>query len=141
MIRKADAAARRQALWIGAIGVVVATLLIVNRGVFTEWLTADHRDFPRRLTLSLAVLAVLYVIPLLVCAIYIWTLGARAVRTREFPPRRMRVIRNTRVVVGRTAVARGRFAQALALALIGGAVILSYVLWRLVSVFAGRGAP
>jgi uncharacterized membrane protein YqjE len=141
MIRRADPTARRQALWILAIGVMIGALLIVNRVVLIEWLASDHREFPRRLTLVLAGVAVLYVVPLVACAIYIWTLGTRAVRTREFPPKRMRVLRDTRVVVGRAAIARGRVAQALALALAGAALVLALSLWRLASVFAGRAMP
>ena len=52
--------------------------------------------------------AVVLSAPLVAFAVYLWSLGAKVLRARQFPPPGYRVIRDTPVIGGQAAVLRGR---------------------------------
>lgn len=62
-----------------------------------------------------AVTAFLSVMPL---GIYLWSLGLRIARSRQFPPPGMKVIRDTPLTIGGPAMLRGKLLVFLALLLI-----------------------
>ena len=74
--------------------------------------------------------------PLIALAIYLWSLGAKLL-PEEFPPPGYRVICDTRIVAGQSAVMRGRGLKVLALGLDGISALLWLLLWRLVRTLSG----
>jgi len=76
------------------------------------------------------VLPALLLAPLLALAVYLWALGGRVVRAREFPPPGLRVIRDTPIVTGERAVSRGRLFKVLALGCGIASAVLAVLLWR-----------
>ena len=66
-IRRADPAARRQAVWLLIIGTLVGGLLILAferyRRPLREWMGSDPRDAAHRIKLALVLLAVLLSTP------------------------------------------------------------------------------
>src|SRR5574341_1091413 len=120
-IRKADPAARRQALLFVILGALVGSLLIVGferySMPFRDWLLSEPGDLSHRLRLGFFLAAAFLSAPLLVFAVYLWLLGVKALRAREFPPPGYRVIRDTPVIGGHAAVLRGRGLKIVALCL------------------------
>lgn len=78
------------------------------------WLTEQPDTVAPRARLLLAVGAGLAVAPLILLAAYFWSLGRRTLGAGRFPPPSMKVLRDTAVLVGPAAEARGRLLQALA---------------------------
>ena len=62
---------------------------------------------------------------------YLWSLGAKVLRARQFPPPGYRVIRDTPVIGGQAAVLRGRGLKVLAVCLALASALLWLLLWRL----------
>lgn len=136
-VRRADPAVRRQVVLVLVVGTCVGALLIVAferyRIPLSDWVLADPAVSARRLRLVFLGLAGLLLAPLLAFAAYVWSLGGRVVRAREFPPPGFRVVRDTPVVTGERAVSRGRLLKVLALACGVAAAALGLLLWRLES--------
>jgi len=143
-IEPADPAARRQALMlliVGVCGGAVALLLFRHYlPTLQQWLAGGPHDFSRRVRLIVFLMIALTSGPLLAFAAYLWWFGARVVRGAQFPPPGSRVIRETPVLRGRSAVARGRGFEVLAVVLSVAAVVLAYFLWWL-GTSAAKGAP
>lgn len=134
-VRRADPAARRQALlWI-LLGALIGSSLIVAFGRYEtavqEWLVAEPAEVPQRLRLTLVVGGAAVVLPLLAVSVYAWLAGTRMIRTGQFPPPDLAVVRDTPVAEGRGAAVRGRGLQALAVLLVVAAAALCLLLWRL----------
>ena len=140
-VRRADPTARRAAAPVLVFGTCVGALLIA---AFTrycislgEWVLADRAQ---RVELVFVILTELVSVPLLGLAVYLWSLGARVVRVREFPPPGLRVIRDTAIVTGERAVFRGRLLKVLAIACGTASVVLAGLLWRLELLLSRHGA-
>ena len=117
-VRRADRAARRLAVVLVIVGVLAATLLIVGFERYgtplRDWLLSGPGELGYRVRLlSAAVLSA----PLVAFAVYLWSLGAKVLRARQFPPPGYRVIRETPVIGGQAAVLRGRGLKVLAVCL------------------------
>ena len=114
----ADPAARRRAVIILLVCAAVGSLLIVGfgryRDAMVEWVVADPSDARRRVSLVFLVSAGLFAAPLLVFAGYLWSFGAKVMRTESFPPPGHRVVRDTPSLAGAEAIQRGRGAPAVA---------------------------
>ena len=127
-VRKADPAARRQALLVIVSAAAIGGLLIAGfepiRELFREWLSSEPADAARRAKLALYVAAFILCVPLAAFAIYLWWLGARVLRAQQFPPPGFRVIRDTPVLGGSGATARGHVMQILAVCLGASAALL-----------------
>ncbi len=95
-----------------------------------EWFQSDPKELKQRLALLLY-LQMSFAIPLLLFAIYLWSLGSRIVRAREFPPPGIPVVRDTPIKSGSAAVRRGRLYQVLAVSLATASVLWCLVIWRL----------
>src|SRR4030095_16605742 len=110
-VRRADPAARRQAVLLVVFGTVVGALLILGlehyRTPLRDWLLGEPGERARRVKLALSLTATLLSTPLVAFAAYLWSLGARVARAGGFPPPGYRVIRDTSVIVGPAAVLQG----------------------------------
>lgn len=136
-IRKADFTVRRYAVLALLLGTCVGALLILCFERYhielRDWILSEPEASAQRAKLVLLGVAALLLAPLLGFAAYVWSVGSRAVRSREFPPAGVRVIRDTTVIRGESAVSRGRLLEALALGCGIAAVALALLLWRLAS--------
>jgi hypothetical protein len=127
-VRRADPAARRQAVRFVILGALVGTVLIVGferyRTPVHDWLLSKPEELAHRVKLVFLLSAVVLSAPLLAFAVYLWSLGANVLRARQFPPPGYRVMRDTPVIGGRAAVSRGRAFKLLALCLGIASVLL-----------------
>jgi hypothetical protein len=143
-VRRADPSARRRAVLFVAVAIVVGTLLIVAleryRGPLRHWLLAEPATSAERISLMLLLVAALLLTPLLGFAAYLWSLGGRILRAKEFPPPGLHVIRDTRVITGEAAVSRGRHLRMLAVGCGVASIALGFLLWRLASMFNDHAA-
>jgi len=131
-VRRTDPAARRQAAWIVVAGTCAGALLIAAferyRAPLSDWVLADPGP---RARLVFAFLALLALAPMIALAGYLWLLGASVVRAREYPPPRMRVVRDTVILTGERAASRGRLLKAFALGCVAVGAVLGVLLFRL----------
>jgi hypothetical protein len=143
-VRRADPAVRRQAVLILVVGACVGALLIMAferyRISLSDWVLADPKASMERARSVVLLLAVLLLAPLLALAAYLWSLGGRVVRAREFPPPGFRVIRDTLVITGDRAISRGRLLKVLAVSSGIASAVLGLLLWQLASVLSGHAA-
>jgi len=143
-IRKTDPNARRKVVLILVVGTCAGALLIAAferyRIPLSDWVLADPGASAQRARSVLILLAVLLLAPLLAFAAYLWSLGERVVRAREFPPPGLRVIRDTPVITGESAVSRGRLLKVLALGCGIAAAALGLLLWRFQSLLSDHAA-
>jgi len=142
-IQRADRAARRRAGWLVAVGALVGLLAILGaehlQGPLRDWLLARPDLFARRIGWLAFVLGALAVLPLLAAAALIWRIAGRAVRAQRFPPPGQGVVRDTTVLHGPPAVARGRLLRILALAVCVAAAAMAFAFWRLASIAGPAG--
>jgi len=140
-VRRADPAARRTLALVLVIGTGVGALLIAAftryRIPLSDWVLADRAQ---RIELVFVILTALGSLPLLGLAVYLWSLGGKVVRAREFPPPGLRVVRDTAIVTGERAVLRGRLLKVLAIVCGTASVVLAGLLWRLELLLNRHGA-
>ncbi|MBZ5553643.1 MAG: hypothetical protein LAO21_13045 [Acidobacteriia bacterium] len=136
-VRKADPALRRRVVLILVVGVCVEALLIVGLRQYhdplRDWILSEPATSAERVKLVFLLLASFIIAPLLALAVYLWLLGGRILRAREFPAPGVRLIRDTPVITGERAVFRGRLLKGLALACGVASVVLGVLVWRLAS--------
>ncbi|HEY7655830.1 MAG TPA: hypothetical protein VH881_03110 [Burkholderiales bacterium] len=134
-VAKADPAARRRAVLAIIFGATVGGLLIAGFDHFGEpfraWLTSDPAATAGRARLAIYLSALVLSAPVIAFAVYLWLLGKRVLRAQQFPPPGFRVIRDTPVMDGPTAVVRGQVIQTLALCLGLAAALLWLFFWWL----------
>src|SRR5215468_8517262 len=134
-VRRAEPTARWMAALILVAGTCIGALLLVAftryRVALSDWVLADPGSSAQRVKLVLLLPAALLLAPLLALAVYLWALGGRVVRAREFPPPGLRVIRDTPIVTGERAVLRGRLLKVLALGCGIACAVLAVLPWRL----------
>jgi hypothetical protein len=122
------------------VAVLVGGLVIVlwerYRIPLRDWILAEPEELAERLGMIIALLAIVSVAPLIGFAGYLWSLGARTLRAREFPPPGLRVIRDTRIITGDGAASRGRQLKLLAGGFLVAALVLGFLLWRLAALFS-----
>lgn len=137
-LRKADPEARRRAvltiLIATAVGVLVIFAFEQNRQVLEDWLLADPETAKQRAGWLLLLLAALLQLPTIGFAIYLWSIAGKILRAREYPPPGLAVIRDTPVVTGTAAEARGRQLRLLATGLVIAGLVFSLLLWRLAAI-------
>ena len=143
-VRRADAAARRTAALVLLAGTCVGALLLVAftryRIPLSDWVLADPGSSELRVKLVFLILPALLLAPMLALAVYLWALGGRAVRAREFPPPGLRVIRDTPIAKGERAVSRGRLLKVLALGCCIACAVVAALLWRFAQLLSSRAA-
>lgn len=143
-IRRADPVARRQLVVVLVVGTFVGALLILGFERYhiplRDWILSEPGASAQRVKLVFLALAAVLIAPLLGVAAYLWALGARILRAREFPPPGLRVIRDSAVITGERAISRGRLLKMLALGCAIASVALGLLLWRLASSLSGHAA-
>ena len=122
----------------GLAGVVMLMLLQAAQPAVVNWVLSDPESTRTRAQLVIVVLAALVLAPVVGMAIYMWRLGAAILREDRFPPERSKLIRDVRVVRGDAARARGRVLRTSAGVLLGLAVLVAVVLWRLATLSPQR---
>ena len=139
-VQRADPVARRRTVLIVLAGMLIGGLVISSfehyRPRLERWLVSEPELLPERMATVTAALAFVTVVPLLMFAIRLWTAAAKARRYQRYPPEGERVVRDTPVLRGGAAVARGRTLQGLAIALVVFAIGFALALWRLASAIA-----
>lgn len=132
-IQKADPQARRRAAVVIAVGMAIAAFLVLvlkdYRSVLLEWLVSRPELWPVRIKIVAIVLAVLSVVPLYGISVYLWRFGGVVTEARRFPPPGSAVVRDTRILMGRDALRRGRTSRAMAVLLAVAATALAIALW------------
>jgi hypothetical protein len=118
------------------VGAVLIAAFERYRIPLRDWLLADPDASAQRAQLVMLIFAVLLLAPLLAFAAWLWSLGERVVRAREFPPPGLRLIRDTAVVNGEKAISRGRLLKALAIGFAFAALVLAVLLWRVTWAYA-----
>lgn len=135
-IQRADQSAKRRAVFVAILGSLIGTsaLFALERSwpSIERWLRSDPAQLSQRLAILTGFLALVTVVPLLACAIYLWARGARIRRHQRFPLEDERLLRDTGIVHGEAAAIRGRLLQSFAIALAMLALGLALALWRLV---------
>jgi hypothetical protein len=130
-VQRADPAARQQTVRLVTLSALVGTVLIIGferyRTPLRDWLVSEPEAMAHRVNLVFLLSAAVLSAPPLAFAIYLWSLGAKVLRARQFPPPGYRVIRDTPVIGGQAAVSRGRGFKVLALCL----GVASALLWLL----------
>ena len=138
-VRKADSLARHSAFWLIVAAAAFGALVLA--GVFgkgnepPEWLV-ERLSQPGSAQGTLLAAAVIAMVPVLVMACYLFLAGSRTVRSGRYPPPGLAVWRDTRAIEGRPAIRRGRMLVAIAVALIGLALLVPVLMWQLVRVMA-----
>jgi hypothetical protein len=93
-----------------------------------EWVAEDPAS---RVPLTLTALGVLFVLPLIGFARYMWRMGADVRVESRFPPSGYRVIGKQPPVTGDAAATYARLARMMAVFLVIMAFVLVFQLWRL----------
>jgi len=142
-IQRADPGARRRAALILVVAAAAGAILLVLLDHWhphaARWL--DKGPAARsRAAAVLAALVVLLVSPLLVFGVYLCWLGRRIVRAGRFPLPSTRVYRDTAVLSGRAAEARGRLIQSLGVVLAALALAAAGLFWRFAPRLLGLAA-
>jgi hypothetical protein len=134
-VLRADSAARKRVVLLIILGAFTGTVLIIGfehyRTPLRNWLLSEPGELAHRVRLLFLLSSALLSAPLLAFAVYLWFIGAKVQRARQFPPPGFRVIRDTPVTGGEAAVARGRGFKVLALCLAMVSALLWLLLWRL----------
>jgi hypothetical protein len=140
-VRRADPTARRQAGLVLAVGALVGALVIAGferyRIPLRDWM-AEPGASAQRVQWVFVALAACLVAPLLAFSAYVWSLGARVRRAREFPPPSLRVIRDTPLITGERAISRARLLQVIALGCGVASLALGLLLCRLAWLLGSR---
>ena len=140
-IRRADPALRRNVVLALVCAAVAGSLLLAAferyDAALRGWLLSEPGEFAQRVELVFVILAVALCAPLLVLAACLWSFGGKIVRAGAYPPPGMRVVRDTPVVTGARAAARGRWFKVFALGCGIAAAALGWLLWRLTSLLSG----
>ena len=133
-VRRADATLPSQVLFYLILGTCVGALLIIGleryRIPLRDWMMQEPAQ---RLKHFFLLLAAILTGPLIAVAVYVWTLGKKIIRVREFPPPGLRVLRDTPIIMGEKAIARGRLLQVLAVICATASVPSNLLLWGLAS--------
>ena len=134
-VQRADPGARRQALILVGAAALVGTLLLLGFERYGEslrdWVLSDPEQSRRRLRLLFILFAAGASAPLLAFGGYLWVLGHKIVRAKQFPPPGQRVVRDTEVVEGEAAMARGRALKVFAVVLCAFCIMFWMLLWRI----------
>ena len=142
-ILKADPAARRRAILLAAVLVVAGAVLAGFLQSFNDRLGVLAESDPQRALergsdLLLALTAA-FMVMTLALAIWLYRLGRNIERSGRFPPAGARVVRDTPVMSGPKAVAKGRLTRWLAIGLGVVSVGVSALLVAIVRLVYGAG--
>ena len=134
-IHRADPGARRSAILVLLACTLGGAALLSALPAIERWLTTGASNPKQDLAIALVLIALLVSLPLLVFAVRVWLRGARVRRQLCFPLDGDRVIQDTPVLRGRSALVRARILQGLAIALAASAFYFSVAMWRFANLF------
>ena len=121
LIQPAEPEARRKALWVVALASIFGSSAILAfeylRNDFTNWLDGNIGALAQN-PVAGALVAVVFVFPVVLIGLYLLRIGYRMIRFQRFPPPNYAVIRDTRVLTGLQAIRRGRIIRMLGIALL-----------------------
>jgi hypothetical protein len=141
-IQKAAVGARRTALWLTAVALVLGAVLVLAfdaaREEIQAWI-AQRLDDSGEVEGTLLALSILAILPLVAAGIYLFQLGGRSVRARRFPPPGLAVVHDTWVLEGHEGQRRGRLLQVLAGILIAVALLIPFAVWRVTQSLSAVG--
>lgn len=144
-IRRADPAARRRAARLLAVVAIAGAVLLAAaeryRIPLRDWVLADPPAAADRAAIVIAGAAVVLLLPLAALAAWLWSAGGAVLRAGTFPPPGTRVLRDTPVVVGAAATARGRTLRVLAVVCLAAAAAIAIMFWRLAATLGERLPP
>lgn len=133
-IQPADPAARRLGQVLVALGIVLGGAVVyaftAGSDAVSGWLVARLGSEATR-GRTLGGIAVALAAPLVLLAAWLHWQGGRVLAARRYPPPGSRVMRDTPILEGREALARGQLMRVIAAMLAGGALLVSVMLWRL----------
>ena len=136
-IQKTNPVARRNAIIIVTVSAIAGFFLILviqsYRSELHQWLLSDPGKPVHRLKILIILVAAFGAIPLFSFSVYLWILGCKVSSFQRFPLPGQRVIRDTPILEGQSAMARANFLKTLAVFLAAAGVILCFVFWRLLS--------
>ncbi len=131
-IQKADPVARRKAIIGIALGLLVGGLLFL----MLEWLLGNvnqwierHAEFLVEHHYIAFLVMLVPVVPVIALSGYLIIYAGRIVKSGRFPPPGTAVIRDVRVIEGRSAIIRGRVAQWLCWIILLSASAIPLVIW------------
>jgi hypothetical protein len=131
--QKADPGARQKSIYMAIAAAFIGALLILflhhHKDLFLNWLLSDSAPLIPRLKRMLTVVATMGALPLVGFAVYLWGLGNRIIAARRFPLENQKVVRDTPILEGRSAVARGRILRVLAGFFGLSAIALCFLFW------------
>ncbi|MBI1397573.1 MAG: hypothetical protein GC151_16490 [Betaproteobacteria bacterium] len=133
-IRRANRRARRRVMILAGVLLVLVLIGTVGylryHGALIDWILADPARTGRRVRIVLLTPAVLLALPLIAFGIRFWTMGSKSIRTKEFPPPGVHVLRDTPVVRGNGAASRGQALRIVALGLTVAAIVVCTLVWQ-----------
>jgi hypothetical protein len=131
-IQKADPVARRKAIIGIALGLLVGGLLFL----MLEWLLGNvnqwierHAEFLVEHHYIAFLVMLVPVAPVIALSGYLIIYAGRIVKSGRFPPPGTAVIRDVRVIEGRSAIIRGRVAQWLCWIILLSASAIPLIIW------------
>ena len=143
-IQRADPSARRHAMTVLLVATPIGLLLIwlfqSRLPELERWLTEDAAATAMRLRLLALAVGGVAAVPTLIFAAKFWRQGELILVAGQFPPPGMRVVRDTPIVRGSHARARGRALQIVAVSLVVVDVVFVAIVWYLAGTLAGPGA-
>jgi hypothetical protein len=138
-VQKAEPGARRKALLLVGLGTLTGALLISGfelcRRSILNWLLSEPEKLSYRAGLLCFFTSVMGSAPLFGVSAYLWSLGGRMIRIQRFPLPGHRVVRETPILEGRAALARGRVFKIMAVLFGVAGGMLCYAFWRLIAIF------
>ena len=131
-IQKADPVARRKAIIGIALGLLVGGLLFLMLewllGNMNQWI-ASHAEFLVEHHYVAFLVMLVPVAPVIALSGYLIIYAGRIVKSGRFPPPGTAVIRDVRVIEGRSAIIRGRVAQWLCWIILLSASAIPLIIW------------
>jgi len=132
--RSTPGAGRRLALTaaiMAIVGAAIVALADVAQPRLVRWAAGDPARTRERVRLLGLAIAVVVLAPLAGFSIYVWRLGSRVLREERFPPEGLAMVRDTVVLRGPRARARGHVLRVMAVVLVACASVMLLLLWRL----------
>lgn len=133
-IQKADPRARRKAIKVIIIGILVGAALFLLLDFFVgninQWIEQNAEFLIKHHYVAFLVMLV-PVAPVIMLSAYLIRYAGKIVKAQRFPPPDTPVIRDVRVIEGRAAVIRGRVAQVLCWIILLAASAIPLLIWTI----------
>jgi hypothetical protein len=133
--QKADFASRRKAMSVVIAAALIGSLIIFffekHSDSLLNWFFSDPSQLVPRLKFLFMVVAILGASLLIGVAVNLWSLGDQVIDACRFPLEGQKVIRDTPILEGRAAEARGRVYKVLAFFFGLTAIALCFACWLL----------